>query len=429
MNRHLLILRRMFFIGVCVIALLVWAGIAVDTAGLVQQAVAITPTVVPTSIAEAPDPTPTALVVRPRPTTAAADAAIYQELSEAPAQQAVHPKTGRYIAAWLPNSFDETNRRSFEANADILDEISPFWYATNTRGDLRHGYDARDKELVDLAHANNVLVIPSVHNIVNGGDPVPALLRNPQARRRHVQLIVDEVVAQNYDGFDIDYESMASSMREPYSAFIIELADALHAQNKLLTVAVHAKTCDFCGLGGFQDWTVVGKYADRMRIMTYDMSWKGGSPGPVAPVYWVNDVAEYARSIVDPAKVIIGVPFYGYDWRQGGGDAKAYNWQDFDAIIQAYGAEKVLVETDSRGRVVQENRITYTLRGTRRVAYFATKSSLDAKITLVQNLDLGGIAIWRLGGEDPENWDVIRERLIEDPFESQRMVNRALPDH
>ncbi|KAB8139906.1 glycoside hydrolase [Chloroflexia bacterium SDU3-3] len=391
-----------------------------------QQAVVPTPTPAPTDIpAISPTPVPYA---RPD-ATAAPDALAFQELASGGPQQAVHPKTGRYISAWLPNSFNETNRKSFEANADILDEISPFWYATNTRGDLLHGYDARDKDLVDLAHANNVLVIPSVHNVVTGADPIPTLLRNPEARSRHVRNIVDEVLAHNYDGFDIDFESLSSSLREEYSAFIIELGEALHKHGKLLTVAVHAKTCDYCGLGGFQDWVVINKYADRMRMMTYDMSWKGGSPGPVAPVYWVQDVSEYARTVVDPSKIIVGVPFYGYDWKQGGGDAKAYNWEDFNAIIQQYGIEKTLVETDSQGRSVQENRITYTLRGQRRVAYFATKSSLDAKLALVQQLDLAGIAIWRLGGEDPENWTVIRQRLLQDPFESQRMVNKSLPNH
>lgn len=413
--------------GLLGVALLVWAMLAFDTVGLVQQAVVQTPTPLPTSVADAPEPTATPRSPA-RPTTSP-DAIAFQELAAPPEQQAVHPKTGRYIAAWLTSTFNERNRRSFEANADILDEVSPFWYATNTRGDLLHGYDARDKELVDLAHANNVLVMPSVHNIVHGTDPVPSLLRNPEARKRHIRAIVDEVVTHNYDGFDIDYESLASSLREPYSAFIEELAAALHKQEKLLSVAVHAKTCDYCGLGGFQDWAVIGKNADRMRMMTYDMSWKGGSPGPVAPVYWVEQVAEYAQSVVDPAKVIVGVPFYGYDWRQGGGDAKAYNWEDFNAIIQATGTEKVLVETDSRGRTVQENRITYTYGGQRRVAYFATKSSLDAKVDLVQRLDLAGIAIWQLGGEDPGNWDVIRERLVQDPFETQRMVNKALPNH
>ncbi len=407
--------------------MLVWVGLVVDTVGLAQQAVRLPEAPTPTSVVQ-PQPT---VAPRPRPRPTPVPAVVFQEQSTSvEPQAAVHPKTGRYIAAWLPNSFDATNRRSFEANADILDEVSPFWYTTNTRGDLLHGRDARDQELVALAHENNVLVIPSTHNVVNGVDPVPALLRNAEARRRHVRLIVDEVLAHNYDGFDIDYESLHSSLREPFSAFIVELGDALHKHGKLLTVAVHAKTCDYCGLGGFQDWAVIGKYADRMRIMTYDLSWRGGNPGPVAPVYWVNDVAEYAQQVVDPAKIIIGVPFYGYDWPAGGGGGgKAYNWEDFNAIIQQLGIEKTLVETDGAGRQVQENRITYATRGGRRVAYFATSRSLDAKLALVQQLDLAGIAIWRLGGEDPENWNVIRQRLVQDPFESQRMVNRTLPEH
>ena len=70
--------------------------------------------------------------------------------------------------------------------------------------------------------------------------------------------------------------------------------------------------------------------------------------------------------------------------------------------------------------------ITY---GRGRKVWFATSSSLDAKLTLVQQMDLAGIAIWRLGGEDPKNWDVIRGKLVEDPFESQRMLNQVLPEH
>jgi hypothetical protein len=40
-----------------------------------------------------------------------------------------HPKTGRTVAAWLPTSFDTAQARaSFDANKDVLDEVSPFWY-------------------------------------------------------------------------------------------------------------------------------------------------------------------------------------------------------------------------------------------------------------------------------------------------------------
>jgi spore germination protein YaaH len=399
-------------------ALVVWVALVADTAGLAQQAA--TPPRFPTAIPTAPTATP-----RPPQIVAAPTVQVLQDIAPAAPDQRLagfHPKTGRYISAWLPDSFDSVNRASFEANADILDEVSPFWYATNSRGDLLHGSDARDETLVELAHSKNVLVIPTVHNI-QITDPVPALLRNPERRARHIRNIVDEVLEHNYDGFDIDYELLDSSLRDEYSAFITDLAAALHEQGKLLTIAVHAKTSDYGGLGGFQDWVVLGQAVDRLRIMTYDYHWRGGGPGPVAPVYWVQSVAEYAKSVVDPAKVVIGVPFYGYNWPSGG-DATPQTWDAINNLIQSYGLTVNLAESDANGPI-QENWITY--RG--RKVWFATSRSLHAKLALVQQMDLAGIAIWRLGGEDPQNWQVIRTRLVEDPFESQRMVNQVLPEH
>jgi spore germination protein len=403
------------------LALIVWIALVADTAGLAQQATA--PPQFPTAVPSEPTATP-----RPPRIVAPQPAQVLQDIATSPDQRLAgfHPKTGRYISAWLPDSFDSVNRQSFEANADILDEVSPFWYSANARGDILHGSDARDKTLVELAHSKNVLVIPTIHNILTT-DPVPSIIRSPERRARHIRNIVDEVLANNYDGIDIDYELLDSSLRPDYSAFITDLAKELHAQGKLLTIAVHAKTADYGGLGGFQDWAVLGQAVDRLRIMTYDYHWRGGGPGPVAPIYWVRAVADYAKTVVDPAKVVIGVPFYGYNWPPGG-DAIAQTWTDINDLIQSNKLEVNLRESDSNG-LVEENWITYSSRLGRRTVYFATSRSLDAKIDLVQQLDLAGIAIWRLGGEDPRNWQVIRGKLVEDPFESQRMVNQVLPEH
>lgn len=158
--------------------------------------------------------------------------------------------------------------------------------------------------------------------------------------------------------------------------------------------------------------------------MTYDYSWRGGGAGPVAPLYWVAEVGAYARTVVDPAKVVIGVPFYGYNWPLNGGRADAQTWTMINDIIQRNGLEKNFRESDARG-LVQENWISYNGRQ----AWFATSRGLEAKIGVVQQLDLAGIAIWRLGGEDPDNWNAIRRKLVQDPFESQRMLNQALPEH
>lgn len=357
-------------------------------------------------------PTPTPIVPTP-----------VDESDIAPVVSGLHPKSGRYIAAWFPPLFSGGARASFDANKDMFDEISPFWYSTDENGQL---YGQRNDELVVLAHENNILVLPSLHNVSNY-DIVIETLSDPQRRTRHVQHIVDEVLARNYDGIDIDYESLDVSMRAPFSAFIIELSEALHARGKLLSVAVHAKDSDYGGLGGFQDWQVIGEYADRVRIMTYDYHWRGGGPGPVAPLYWVQSVAEYAVTVIDPSKVFIGIPFYGYDWPPQG-NARGLPWGDIEDLIAEQGLTVNLMQRNSEGRV-DESWFRYQSEQGMREVWFMTDRGLESKLDLVQSMDLAGIAIWQIGYEKPEYWNVIRRKLVQDPVLIQRSINPLLPEH
>ncbi len=367
----------------------------------------------------APTAAPMIILPTPVPPTPVPTAA---DLETAPVSY--HPKSGRYIVVWLPPNFQGGAKESFFANADIIDDISPFWYSTDAGGRL---YGTRDDELVRIAHEHNVRIIPSVHNVTANPGVVVGVLRNPTVRARHVQNIVDEVLARGYDGIDIDYESLDASLREPYSAFIRDLSAGLRQHGKLLTVAVHAKDSDYGGLGGFQDWAEIGQYVDQLRIMTYDYHWRGSGPGPVAPAYWIDAVAEYARSVVDPSKVFIGVHFYGYDWPPGG-NATPRPWSVIEDIINEQGATVNFMERNSSGPV-EESYFSYrSAQGTRQV-WFMTETGLASKVQTVQELDLAGIAIWQLGYEKPAYWRTLRDTMVEDPTLVQRALNPLIPDH
>jgi spore germination protein YaaH len=417
-------------------ALAVWAVLVADTVRLAQEGTRIPPTARPAPTS-APQPSPsTAPTFEPEPepgrgvfANTSINAGVERPREADPQARGSHPKTGRFVSAWLPTSWADSAdaRASFEANKDILDEVSPFWYGVNGDGSLAVDAGGRDRDLIEIAHANNVLVIPTIHNI-SSYDTVSGILLNPELRSRHVRLIVAEVLEYNYDGIDIDYESLAPSMREPYSAFIVELSAALRAEGKLLTVCAHAKTSDWGGLGGYQDWALLNAQVDRVRIMTYDLTWSRSAPGPIAPVYWVADVAEYAKSVLAPEKIVIGVPFYGYNWPPNG-PATAMTWRDIQALIASYQGSVNLLRSDSRG-LVEENWLVYNAPGVgRREVWYATSNSLEAKLKLVQEMDLAGVSAWRLGNEDPENWEVIRDRLVQDPFEIERQISPYLPEH
>ncbi len=403
-------------------ALLVAAALVNETLQLVQQRSIFalqTPEPTAASVTETPAARSVALITIPTPTPPTPTPAIDTTIAQV---AAYHPKTGRHIAAWLPPNFTGADLEA-SPYKDLIDEISPFWYSTDGSGQL---FGTRRDDLVRAAHAHNILIIPTIHNV---GDPasVVGLLSSPQRRARHIQLIVDEVLARNYDGIDIDYEFLSPSLRDEFSAFIRDLGAALRAHNKMLTIAVHAKDHDYGGLGGFQDWKEIGQHVDRLRIMTYDYSWRGSNPGPVAPLYWVQAVAEYARSVVDPAKVVIGVPFYGYDWPPSG-NARALPWGDIEDLIAAQNLTVNLMQRNNRGRV-DESWFRYRSREGTREVWFMTDSGLESKLDLVLEMDLAGIAIWRIGYEKPEYWEIIRRKLVEDPALIQRAINPLLPEH
>ncbi len=362
-------------------ALMVWAWLAYDTLNAwrfhvqaSQVALAesvIGPTATPTSTPAPPTVTPTSTAV---PTV------LVPATPTAVPPTKLHPKTGRYIAAWLPTSFDaDQARASFEANKDILDEVSPFWYSTNTRdGSLVADIGARDTELVKVAHEADVLVIPTVHNVVDDPFAIVQLLHDPKLRTAHVAALMDDVVRFNYDGIDVDYKSLDASVRADYSAFMQELSAALHDKGKLLTVAVHAKTTDYGGWGGFQDWKLLGEICDRVRIMTYDYSWRGSGPGAIAPQSWVSQVGEYARAVVPPGKIQIGVPFYAYNWGDGESEALSQTWLNVQDLIAAYAPRVNFRERDENG-LVQESSFVYTRGNQRREVWFANSRALEVE--------------------------------------------------
>ncbi len=403
-------------------ALLVAGALVLQTLRLaqrlpdIQAAAAATALVTPSPV---PSAAPLIVLPTPVPPTPVPTVADPQAMPVS-----YHPKSGRYIVVWLPPLFEGGARESFFANADIIDDISPFWYSTDASGRI---YGTRNDDLVRIAHENNVRIIPSIHNVTSNPMAVVGVLRDPQLRARHVQNIVDEVLARNYDGIDIDYEGLAPGLRADFSAFIAELAAALHRHEKLLTVAVHAKDSDWGGLGGFQDWAELGRHVDQLRIMTYDYHWRGSGPGPVAPAYWIESVAEYVRSVVEPGKVLIGVHFYGYDWPPSG-PATARPWSTLEEIIASQGVTVNFRERDARGRVGESTFAYRSPQGWREV-WFMTEVGLADKIKTVQTQDLAGIAIWQLGYEQPEYWRAIRASLVEDATLVQRAINPLLPDH
>ena len=326
-----------------------------------------------------------------------------------PARAVVAKRVSGNLVFWdQARGFD-----SIVANADVFSEISPFWYRVLADGRILpyttgSGASYEDPTILAFLRSRGILVIPTVANVVNGvwdGAAVSRILADPQLRAVNLNALVNLAVARGYDGIDLDYENLAASDRAAFTSFVQQLAGALHGQGKLLTVNVYAKTSEPGTWNGpqAQDWRAIGQAADQVRIMTYEYSWSTSPPGPIAPVNWVNDVIAYATSQIAPGKILQGIPFYGYDWV--GQRATDLVWTEAMGLASHF-AVPVIWDNASASPWFE-----YVSGTTRHTVWFENGSSVAAKLAVTRIHDVGGIGVWRLGGEDPANWSAVRAQF------------------
>lgn len=310
----------------------------------------------------------------------------------------------RLVSAWLPYWDQSRSMEIIKNNPGIFDEISLFWYDLGPSGELIPLWNSEDRSIINSLQAQGIKIYPTISNEFNG-PLVSKLVNNPLTRTVHITNIINKLVTMGYDGIDIDYENLAATDKDGFSAFVTELATALHAKGKSLIVTVHPKT-ETTGIWGAtmaQDYILIGNNADRVRIMAYDYNWAGSAPGSIAPASWVEQVVKYAVTAIPLDKLVLGVPNYGYDWTLGD-KGKGITYEQ--AVASATTNNAVITEDLQNGAHYK-----YSVGNTGHEVWFENANTLGTKLDLVNKYNLKGIAIWRLGGEDLKAYQTIAAKF------------------
>ncbi len=329
------------------------------------------------------------------------------------------------IAAWIQRTRGVDGPLSVIVAPRITayHELSPHSYTIERDGSLTVNNPVADAVLVDFARLNHIRVIPTVSSGWENGARIHQILRDSKLRAAHLNAILNIARSPNIDGIDLDYENLLPESRQYYTEFVTALADALHRDGKILSVTVPPKTSDDdgCVLCRFADYHALGAVVDRFRVMGYEYRGKSSGPTAIAPIWWLRQVTRYTLTQVPRQKIVLGIHLYGYDW--GGKETPALWWSDVMALKEKWGGEIRLADPDTRG-IVGESMMTYSVpnpvRCSRRdpdctppprekhVVYFVDARYVAAVWEIITDYKLGGIVLWRPGGEDPAIWDVMK---------------------
>ena len=299
-------------------------------------------------------------------------------------------------------------------NYDLLTTIAYFSAETNSTGDLTnlHGWPATD--LINKAHANGVEVVLTV-TLFDKSD-IETLLSHNSYRDRLIKNLLYEVNRAGADGVNIDFESFPESQKNNLVSFVKNLRKSLrdsipNAQVTLATPAVDwSNAWDFNGLAS---------ESDGLFIMGYDYHWKGSTTtGPVAPLtggsYNITNTVNTYLSVTNNNydKLILGNPYYGYEWPSNSGDKGASTTNVGTAVVFSTAESKAL----SYGKLWDSDSQTPWYRY-QNPSWFQTwyddSLSLSNKYDFVISKKLGGVGIWALGYDEgyDELWNALNEKM------------------
>ena len=180
-------------------------------------------------------------------------------------------------------------------------------------GEIVFSRNADLKPVVDKGHAAGVKVFLS---LAGGGRPDTAIWNSvlqPENMPNFVKNLLDYVDEHNLDGIDVDIEgNLLPYIGNGYTPFVLELRDALHAKGKGIT----------CALGAVRFHEAVTQESleayDFINVMVYDKTgiWRPDIIGPHSPYSYAEDAVKFwtEEKHIPPDKIILGVPFYGFDF-------------------------------------------------------------------------------------------------------------------
>ena len=268
-------------------------------------------------------------------------------------------------------------------------------------------------------------------------DQIDTLLAGEQSRSKAIDSILTVYTEKEFDGLNIDFEYMGypnQTTRDNFTKFVTTLSQRckLISANCELSIDVFA---DSAIKSRLYDLSALGKIVDQIIVMAYDFYRPSSTQsGPVAPlrgkcnrdskttpcldydiVTSIGDIAKFVESY----KIILGIPFYGYEWQTVDDSFLANTYPKtgslatYKRIQGLFGNEKISSLSASWSNLTLTPYLSYVEADKTYQIHYEDAASLKLKINFIHQAKMGGLAIWALGYEIPyqDLWQTISNNL------------------
>ena len=316
----------------------------------------------------------------------------------------------------------EASYQSFVAHVDRIDILAPSAYNVDEDGIV---YGDVDSRVLALARQHGVRVMPLVVNRGFDQAKLHALLTSEAARSRIRSSLVELCRRHDYAGIQVDFENLSIDDRDVFTNFYRELAAALHAEARQLSVAVVHRPDELAGTTAYQEWLMdswrggydlraLADAGDFVTVMTYSQHTRRTPPGPSASLPWVEENITHFLRYMPAEKLSLGIPTGAMHWytsyeeritpelARSYSQSISYEWAM--GLLERNHASLQWSDTYQVGYGF------YPVSGTFEWIFLENARSFRAKLALVERRQLRGFSVWVLGPEDPAMWEALPPR-------------------
>lgn len=298
-------------------------------------------------------------------------------------------------------------------NFNLISTIAYFGGEVTATGNIADDHGWPVTSLINTAHAAGTDVVLTV--ILFNSSDITTLLSSSSNRQNLITNLVNSVSSAGGDGVNIDFEGVPSSQRNNLVQFITDLKTAFNSAIPGSQVTLASPAVDWSNAW---DYNALAQISDGLFIMGYDYHYSGSSTtGPNAPLtgsgYTVTwSVNDYLSKTNQPEKIILGCPYFGFEWPASSGSAGASTTGSGDAMFYSEMESNALTYGKLWHSDSQTPWYKYQNSGWYQ-GWYDDSLSLSLKYDFALSQNLKGVGIWALGydGSDTELWDLLANKF------------------
>lgn len=282
------------------------------------------------------------------------------------------------------------------ATASGVNVLAPTWYSVTDSSGSMSCYASAG--LVNKMHQRGTDVWALVSDFDTNVD-FAALYSSKKARTNMVNTLINDAAKYGFDGINLDFENIKSAYAKDYLQFVRELSIECERKGLVLSTDNYKpEAYNRC-----YNLKEQSRFVDYVIVMAYDEHYAGTDAGSVASLPFVKEAVEDTVQLVGKEHVIAGIPFYTRIWTTTDGNTTSRAVGMQAAVDQLNSDGQVALWNDDCGQYVA----SYTVGNSTRQIWFEEEKSIEAKMQVIQENNVAGVAGWKLGLEKSSVWSVI----------------------